>query len=74
MTIKTTAPILGALTTAALVIAPAPAPALASAATGHRAPPPPGSHPRTGRPVALAPDRLRLRADRQEAGYALSLL
>lgn len=72
MTIKTTAPLLGALTTAALVIAPAPA--LASAATGHRAPPPPGGHSRTGRPVALAPDRLRLRADRQEAGYALSLL
>jgi hypothetical protein len=71
MTTKTTAPLLGALATAALVVGPAPA--FASAATGHRGPPPPaGGHKRTGA-VALAPDRLRLRAARQEAGYALSL-
>jgi hypothetical protein len=71
MTITTTAPLLGALATAALIIVPAPA--IASAATDRPAPPPPpGGAKRTG-PVALAPDRLRLRADRLEAGYALSL-
>jgi hypothetical protein len=71
MTIKPSAPLLGALASAALIIGPAPA--LAAAATGHRAPPHhPAGQKRTG-PLALAPDKLRLRADRQETGYALSL-
>jgi len=77
MTTRTIAPrpahLLGALATAALMIGPALA--VAKAATPHPAPRPPapargGCH---ATPVALRPRRLRLRADRLEAGYALSL-
>jgi hypothetical protein len=72
MTTKTTANLLGALATAALIIVPAPA--VASAATNRPLPPPPvpAGGEKTG-PMGLAPERLRLRADRLEAGYALSL-
>jgi hypothetical protein len=73
MTIKTNAQLLGALATAALMLAPAPA--LAAPAHDRPAPPPPApaGGKRTG-PLALAPVKLRLRADRLDAGYGLAVL
>jgi hypothetical protein len=75
MTTKTPAPrtarLLGALATVALILGPGPA--VASAATDHPVPPRPPSGGKRAEPVALAPDRLRLRADRPQAGSGLSL-